>query len=203
MLVNPFAIEQRELAVLPGTNILENTMGLVGLTFIDPTTPEREWTIQGLYLPIAGRAIGGIRARVLDQKDFVSFCNQRDLEVLIEESKPGAWCKWLNSEYLEPGDAGWLGPCVDTEDLVDDLFERELILRAQYPSGSCLPEGTNFERRVHDGRHNDFIEAMLLLWDYDTVENFGPDTRLETVQRRWRSIERTHGRERMHLWNRL
>lgn len=203
MLVNPYSAGQNDLAAIPGTNILTDSLGVTGVTFIDPTYPEREWTVQGLYLPVAGRSLGGIRARVLDQKGFVSFCNQRDLEVLIENETPGSYCKWLGEEYLEPGGPGWCGLCVDTEDLVDDLFERELELRAQYPEGAQLPNGLTIERRVHDGKYNDYIETLVLLWDYNTENNFGPDTLLETVQQRWRSVERTNGRERMHLWSRL
>jgi hypothetical protein len=76
-------------------------------------------------------------------------------------------------------------------------------MRAQYPEGAQLPNGLTIERRVHDGKYNDYIETLMLLWDYNTEENFGPDPRLETVQQRWRSVERTNGRERMHLWSRL
>jgi len=203
MLINPFSASRDELAAIPGTNILIEPLGAVGTTFIDPAYPEREWTIQGLYLPVSGRALGGIRARVMDQKGFFSFCNQRDLEVLIEEAIPGTYCKWMEGEYLEPGAPGWCGLCVDSEDLVDDLYERELELRAQYPEGVQLPDGLSIDRRVHDGKYNDYIETLILLWDYNPEENFGPDPRLETVQHRWRSIERTNGRERMHLWSRL
>jgi hypothetical protein len=203
VLVNPCAVNSEALATIPGTHILVETLGVVGTTFIDPTYPEREWTVQGLYLPIAGRSLGGIRARVMDQKGFISFCNQRDLEVLIEEAVPGTYCKWLGEEYLEPGDPRWFGLCVDVEDLIDDLFERELELRAQYPEGVQLNDGLTIERRVHNGKYDDYVELLMLLWDYDTEENFGPDPRLETVERRWKSVERTNGRERARLWSRL
>jgi len=203
MLVNPSAASSELLTTLPGTNILGETFGIIGASFRDPTNIIREWTVQSLYSPVHGRALGGIRAKVVDQKDFISFVNQRDLEVLLELGYPGAYCKWLDQDYVEPGEPGWFGLCVDSNDLIDDLYDREMEARAQFPEDYVLPEGLNFERRVHDGEDNDYIETMLLLWDFDPVSGMGPDTRLETVGRRWQSIERTSGRERDRLWIRL
>lgn len=203
MLVNPYTVDRSVLAPLPGTNIIENTLGIVGSSFRDPTNVIREWTVQALYTPVYGRALGGIRAKVIDQKDFISFVNQRDLEVLLEIAYPGAYCKWLDQDYVEPGEPGWFGLCVDSGDLTDDLFDREMEVRAQFPEDYVLPEGLNFERRVHDGRGNDFVETMLLLWDFDPETGMGPDTRLETINRRWQSLERTPTRERANLWNHI
>lgn len=200
MLVNPYTVDRSVLEPLPGTNIIGNTLGIIGTTFKDPGNLFREWMVQALYTPVDGRALGGIRAKVIDQKDFVSFVNQRDLEVLLELGYPGAYCKWLDQDYVEPGEPGWYGLCVDSEDLTDDLFDREMEVRAQFPVDYVLPEGLNFERRIHDGRGNDFIETMLLLWDFDPETGMGPDTRLETINRRWQSLERTPTRERANLW---
>lgn len=200
MLVNTYTTDREQLVCIPGTHLLENTLGVVGNSFLDPHNQLREWTIQSLYLPVPGRALGGIRAKVIDQKGFISFCNQRDLEVLLERGYPGSYCKWLGQDYLEPGESGWYGLCVDTDDLTDDLYDREMEARAGYPVDYVLPEGLNFERRIHDGRGNDYIESMLLLWDFDPETGEGPDTRFETINRRWQSIERTPGRERDRLW---
>lgn len=203
MLVNPFEMSSGILAPIPGTNIIESTLGIVGSTFKDPENAFRQWTIQALYTPVYGRALSGIRAKVIDQKEFISFVNQRDLEVLLELSYPGAYCKWLDQDYVEPGEPGWFGLCVDSQDLTDDLYDREMEARAQYPGDYVLPEGLNFERRVHDGHSNDYIETMLLLWDFDPESGMGPDTRIETVNRRWQSVERTPGRDRDTLWVRI
>lgn len=204
MLVNPYAASTRDLLLpIPGTRIVGETLGVVGTTVRDPLNLVREWTIQALYAPVPGRALGGIRAKVVDQKEFVSFCNQRDLEVLLDIASPGAYCQWLDAEYPEPGSAQWFGLCVDEQDLLDDLYDRELEARALYPEGAVLPSGLNFERRVHDGAHNDYIEMMVLRWDFDTSTGIGPDTRFETVDQRWASVERTRGAERAKLWLRL
>lgn len=201
MLVHPYM--GNTLVPIPGTRIVETELGAIGESFKDPNNRFREWTVQALYMPLNGRALGGLRAKVVDNKSFISFCNQRDLEVLLDIASPGQYCRWLGEEYIEPGAPGWIGLAIDSIDLADDLFDRELEARAQLPDGACLPEGLNLERRVHDGRYNDFIETLLLLWDFDPETGTGPDTRLETISRRWRSNERTPGRERSTLWSRL
>ena len=204
MIVNPYGVNSREvLAPIPGTRIIEDTLGLVGVTLRDPANVVRLWTIQALYIPLRGRALGGIRAKVVDQKEFVSFCNQRDLEVLLDVASPGAYCPWLDQEYVEPGEPGWVGLCVDEQDMLDDLYDRELEARSMAPAGAVLPSGLNFERRVHNGTENDYIETMMLLWDFDPQTGTGPDTRLETVDQRWSSVERTPGSERARLWLRV
>lgn len=203
-LINPYSSEGRScLAPLPGTHIIAETLGLLGSVINDPNNPARIWSIQALYTPVHGRALGGIRAKLTDQKGFVTFCNQRDLEVLLGIAEPGEYCKWLDRDYAAPGDRDWLGFCVDEQDLIDDLYDRELELRAQFTDNSVLPTGLNFERRVHDGTDNDYSETMQLLWDFDPETGRGPDTRLTTVAKRWVRIERSPYRERRRLWKRI
>ena len=125
---------------------------------------------------------------------------QRDLEVLLDLASPGAYCPWLDAEYEEPGSAGWIGLCVDDQDLLDDLYDRELEARTLYGSAEPLPDGLSFERRIHDGIGNDYVETMMLLWDYDNETGMSPDTRLITVTKRWTSIERTPPARRGRLW---
>ncbi len=204
MIVNPYSSEgQAMLAPIPGTHIIEDSLGLVGTTIYEPHNSLREWTIRALYTPIVGRAVGGLRAKLEDQKGFITFCNQRDLEVLLEIASPGAYCFWLNEEYPEPGERGWYGLCVDAWDLTDDLYDRELEARASYPPGAVLPSGLHFERRIHDGSRNDYIELMLLRWDIDHETGVGPDLRMATVDSRWTSVERTPPSERARLWLKL
>lgn len=202
MIVNPYSPEGRALlAPIPGTHILEDSLGIVGAVFRDPFNLMREWTIRALYTPVASRRLGGLRAKLEDQKGFIAFCNQRDLEVLLEVASPGAYCIWLDDKYVEPGEREWVGLCVDELDLLDDLYDRELEARAQLPRRDmALQPGLNFERRVHDGPNNDFVEHMMLRFDIAEETGIGPDMRLETVDYRWVSVERTHPRERARLW---
>lgn len=203
MLVNPYAPESRELlAPIPGTNIINETLGVVGTVVRDPKNLVRAWTIQALYTPVRGRRLGGIRAKLQDQKGFITFCNQRDLEVLLDIASPGGYCVWLDTEYVAHTDSEWFGLCVDEVDLLDDLYDRELEARSTYPDNYVLT-GISFERRVHNGPRNDYIELMHMLWDLDTETGIGPDTRFETLERRWTSVERTSPAERAKLWLRV
>lgn len=204
MLVNPYTPEgKRLLATYEGTHIIQEGLGVVGATCIDPSNRFRTWTIHALYSPVRGRIISGIRAKLVDAKGFVTFCNQRDLEVLLDVASPGAYCQWLDQEYVEPLAEGWYGFCADEDDLVDDLYDRELEARALGQPGAMLPYGMSFQRRVHDGYHNDFEEEVMLLGDVFPETGAGPDTRFETVIRRWKSIERTPTIHRSKLWLRL
>lgn len=203
MLVNPFTAEGRSLLTpIPGTHILEETLGVLGRSFLDVDNPNRIWTVHALYTPVPGRRLGGLRAKVYDQKGFCSFCNQRDLEVLLGLASSDTYCAWLDQQYVEPTDPEWIGLGVDSDDLLDDLYDRELEARAMYPVDAVLPPGLEFERRIHDGANNDYIERLMLLNDMDFQHGCGPDLRMETIERRWVSIERTEPRERMRLWKR-
>jgi hypothetical protein len=174
----------------PGTRILQETFRLAGVVLEDPRLPARLWTITNLFAPIPGRALGGIRAKLVDEQGFVGFVNQRDLELMLNIAKPGDWCHWADQEY--PGmncfKEGWFGICTDDLDLEDDLQEREIQLRQQY--GGVIPNNVEIERKVHldDGR--DCEELLLFLWDKDPDTGYGPDGRIETISRRWVQVER-------------
>ncbi len=193
MLLHPF---QDKIHTFPGTRILQDTLGIVGVQFYDLYEPDRVWTIQSLYAPVIKRALGGIRARVMDQKGFVSFVNQRDLEVILGLARPGTYCAWTQEDYPEPGDPLWFGLCVDGDDLADDLHERELFLRA-YAANATLAAGQELLRRVHREQGSDEEELLTLRWDADPETGVSPDGRLETLDRRWVRIER-----RKLLWQR-
>lgn len=204
MLVNPFTAEGKELLTpIPGTHIVGATLDAIGATFMDVSNPKREWTVHALYTPVPGRSLGGLRAKVYDQKGFYSFCNQRDLEVLLGVASPGSYCVWLDQDYVDTTDPEWIGLGVDDDDLRDDLFDRELEARAMYHMDAVLPSGLSFERRIHNGEGNDYIEQLMLLNDINPQTGQGPDPRLETINYRWVSIERTANRERGRLWIRL
>lgn len=185
MLVNPY---KTSFSTIPGTRILQSDLGLAGFQYADPASPLRIWTLQYLFAPIPGRRLGGVRAKLMDDKGFVTFCNQRDLEILLGVAQPGDKCHWADMDYPEIGEKGWYGLCVDDEDLQDDLHERELRLREQYPG--VLPPYLEITRRIHDSGA-DAEEIDLLLWDMDTRTGLSPDARLETVDRRWVRVDRT------------
>lgn len=187
MLLNPYTTHVQ---TLPGTRILTETLGLIGAVIPDLYESSRRWTIISLYAPIAGRALSGIRAKLEDQKGFVTFCNQRDLEVLIGLAKPGDYCLWAREEYPEPRSRDFYGLCVDSEDLEDDLYDREILIRAELPG--VLPNGIELTRRIHiDGPNVDVEEFDLFLDDCDPITGLGPDLRLDTVMSRWKRVERT------------
>jgi hypothetical protein len=193
MLLNPY---RHNLAVVPGTRILSTELGLSGVAFDDPGTPGRRWTITGVYAPVSSRRLGGIRVKLEDQKNFITFCNQRDLEVLLGLAAPGDWCQWTDQEYPGPKDHEWYGFAADWEDLADDMLEREYSLRVQFPG--VLPFGLEVTRRVHvDGSH-DVEELSTMLYDCDPQTGMGPDMRLETIDTRWTRV----GRDKI-LWKRI
>jgi hypothetical protein len=185
-LINPNKVR---LTTIPGTRILEEDFGLPGFQCLDPLLPGRVWTLQYLCAPVLRRRIGGVRAKFTDNKGFVTFCNQRDLEVLIGLAAPGSKCHWADTDYADVGEPDWFGFCVDEEDLDDDLLDRELRLREHYPG--ILPEGLQAIRRIHDGGSSDREELYMMLADVDVYTGYGPDPRLETIHNRWVRVERT------------
>jgi hypothetical protein len=184
MLINVYT---EDILVHQGTRMLAEPLGLIGRTFEDPYITGRMWTAQGEYAPVEGRALGGIRIKLVDQKGFVTFLNQRDLEVLMGLGKPGKYCYWAGLDYVGPKDREWYGFCTDEEDLLDDLYEQELMLRVDYPE--VLPELLELTRRVHLGPGRDVEDMAVLLRDYDPTTGVCPDPRFETINRRWSRIE--------------
>jgi hypothetical protein len=196
MIVNPF-MEPLRMVPVPGTRILQETFDILNVQVRDPKDSGRLWEVHELYAPIPGRALGGIRAKLVDEKGFITFCNQRDLEVLVGLGVPGKWCRWMNEDYLHPDDREWFGLCADEEDLLDDLQAREMALRRQVHGGVLTPPA-EFTRRVHLEPKNDFEELFILLGDYDPETGMYPDPRLETIERRWVRSQRERVR-----WDRL
>lgn len=194
MLVHPYnERDKARLETFVGTRLLKDDLGLVGVVVRDPSDSERLWRVQSVYAPIPRHGLGGVRAKFVDQYDFVTFCNQRDLEVLLELGTPGRYCPWLGTEYVEPGEREWYGFCVDGEDLNDDLYDRETLLRQTSPT-PMLPAGYTIKRRVyyggefikstHRGAAN-YEEEWDLLWDMDPETGECPDTKISTLNRRW------------------
>ncbi len=187
MIVNPFQHKQ-VLTTYAGTRILQEDFGLIGAVLPDPFNKFRMWRVHALYAPTGHRAVDGIRVKLVDDKNFMTFINQMDFEVLIGRGKPGAPCRWSGRKYSEPGDHDFYGMFVDDDDLTDDLYDRELLLRGQSSTG-MLDMNTELVRRVHREEKVDVEELWLLLWDGDPETGISPDIRLETVERRWQRVE--------------
>lgn len=191
MIVDPY-LDKHLMSTYMGTRLLQETFDLVGAQILDPANPRRIWTLQAFYAPVRGRVLGGVRARLTDQKNFVTFVNQRDLEVLLGDAEPGTWCQWARQDYQSPDSRDWYGFAMDEDDFEDDLHDREMLLRVDSPTGFLL-EGELF-RRVHVDTDYDAEEYFILLWDADPETGMSPDLRLETVERRWKRVERTRYR---------
>lgn len=191
MLFNPY---RDGITVIPGSRILSEGLGLIGAQFPDPKNPQRTWWVVNLFAPLKGRKLGGIRAKLVDQKGFVTFCNQRDLELLLGTACPGNLCPWTGEEYPEIDSPQFFGLCADPEDLEDDLFDRELQLRAlmasseEYPD--IIPYGYQFTRRVHLSSGQDVEELDMMLYDCDPETGWGPDSRFDTLMTRWTQVGR-------------
>jgi len=196
MLLNPHR-SQHLLQAIPGTRLLYETFGLIGASFPDIYDGARAWTIMAVLAPVPGRALGGIRVRVEDQKGFTSFCNQRDLELLLGLARPGTVCPWLRTKYPEFDEVDFFGLCIDEEDLIDDLHERELRIRAETPG--VLPFGMQLTRYLHLEYKRDAEELLMMLYDCDSESGLGPDQRLETVSNRWTRVERNRVEWQLHM----
>lgn len=185
MLLNPYQVTVQ---AIPGSRILQDDLGLLGAIIEDPREAGRSWTIVNVYAPVEGRRLGGIRVKLEDSRGFTTFCNQRDLELILGLAKPGNFCPWLNEEYPEIKSEEFFGLCADEEDLRDDLYDRELEIRAQ--EQGVLPYGLQLYRRIHLSRRNDHEELFMMMYDCDPETGLGPDPRLKTLPSRWNRIER-------------
>jgi len=123
----------------------------------------------------------------MDDEEFFTFINQRDFEVLLGIVRPGDYCPWSGRRYVGMDSEEWVGFYVDEEDLLDDLQEREMLLRAKHPG--VLPSGIEITRRIHREYKSDVEELLTLLWDMDPVTGFGPDVRIDTIKTRWSRVE--------------
>lgn len=173
----------------PGTRVLEQDYGVVGHALLDLKNMQRIWTLIRLYAPVEGRAVGGLRAKLVDAKGFITFCNQRDLEVMLGLGHPGEPCLWGKGRYVGSDDPDWFGFCCDDDDLLDDTLEHELAYRARVPGGVLVPP-LEIQRRVHMDEAYDFEETLVFLSDVDPQTGYYPDTRFETLERRWARSER-------------
>lgn len=178
MLVHPY---HSHLPTHDGTRLIDASLDTVGTVVIDPRIPARPWMVQALFAPISRRMIGGVRAQLIDQRGFVSFINQRDLEVLLGLGAAGRMCPWMGGRYIGVGERDWCGLFVDKDDLIDDLQMRELALRTQLIEqgyGQQLRPGSVLTRLVHVDEGEDVEEVFTLLWDLGYSD-------LDEIESRW------------------
>lgn len=188
MIINPY---REPLQTYPDSNLLVDDFGLTNVEIDDTVDTSRVWTIQGVYRPHPGRVLGGLCIRLTDPDGFVSFINQRDLEVLLGLVEVGAQCRWSGRPYPGPGSDDWYGVCCDEYDLQDDLYARELELRFEFKDQQfCMPQGMECERRVHLERGKDVFERFWLMGDVGP-DGISPDMHRSRVAMRWVRIERT------------
>lgn len=192
MILNPYRDGVR---VVPGCRVLNENLKLIGRSLQDPLDPSRHWVVENLYAPLK-RQLGGIRVKVRDQKEFVSFINQRDLEVVLGQAVPGDYCRWLGEEYVSHTSADWFGFCADEEDLKDDLYDRELALRMEHKV--FLPTGIEILRRVHLTAGIDVEELWVLIADCHPEKGFVPDASFSNVHRRW-----VRAQQERVIWKRI
>ena len=202
MLLNMYATPP---ATRPGTRQLESTLGIQDHRITDLYNNERQWRVGASYLPL-GRRLGGVRVRLTDQKGFITFCNQRDMEVLLGIGQPGTWCHWAGEDYVTPSDPKWVGLYCDEADVQDLLHENEYMLREHSEATTMngrwlLPQHiwvppVSTELRIHVEPGYDVEEVHALHTEYNT--GYGPDERLETLHQRWARSER-----RRIQWNRV
>lgn len=175
-IVNPF-LERHRLVTHPGTRILREDFGLLGATIRDG---DLEWYVLGVYGPVPGRRVDGLRVRLVDDEDFVSFLNQRDLEVMLGIASPGSRCSWTGEPYPGPHDPEWVGIFADPEDQLDDLHARELELHAQ----GGLTTTTSIDRKIQYRPGRGYEDSYVFL-PYRAHA-----LTISTIEERWARAER-------------
>lgn len=176
--------------LIPGTRLLQSSLGLIGRSFPDPSDSSRVWTISNTLGPVGCKS-DGVRVRAVDRYGFTSFIGHMDLSLVLGKIKPGNLDPWTSELAYEIGDvsAGWVGMRATYEDLADDLHIRELELRAQYGWENGLP-ALDLTRYVHTKEGTDEMMLEKLLWDADPDTGIGPDARFHTLHKRWSQVQR-------------
>jgi hypothetical protein len=194
MLLNPFKDPPDRFCIehsrVLGEGFLPNQFA--GTVLKDLQDPTRLWTLACFYMPLRSRALQGVRAKFIDQKGFITFCNQRDLELLLGFAKPGMWCPWTNSPYPELDGPDFYGFFMDYEDCVDDLHGWEMAKRQEYwqRGFQAIPETFSITRHLHLEARVDVEQVDLFLHDYDPVTGLSPDFDVQHISHRWRRVER-------------
>ena len=192
MIINPFQHKER-LKPIPGTRILPEDFGLLRTLLEDTVNPARLWRVVGVYSPLSARSAAGLRVKVIDEQGFITFVEQMQLEVLLGEGRPGELCPWSGKRYQPSDHHMFDGFVMDDDDLLDDLLDREHILRASCVNG-VIPNTANITRKVHLGDGEEFEDTLIMLYDGDQETGLHPDYRQDTLMNRWSRSERNRAR---------
>lgn len=181
MIVNP---NNGGLDVFQGSRILKKDFNLIGHKIYD--RDDDPWVIQGVYCPLTTRKPSGIRvkAKLFNAAvDIFSFVDQFYLEPLIDSAgcAEGRMCDWAGRRYIAKNDAAFHAFVTDEDDLADDLFDRELMIRAAHRR---IPDGTSVCRYAQLEPGEIVEETWHLIHD-------GPDSpSVEGIEERWKRSER-------------
>lgn len=206
MLLNPFTTPTAQFRVeytrMLGEGFPPNAY--LGSVVQDPREPGRDWTLFCFYEPVKSRALGGVRARLFDQKGFITFSNQRDLELMLQLAKPGDWCAWAGRAYPSFRSDDFYGLTMDDDDVQDDLHYQEMMLRQEYFNHGYImnmcSNTISTTRRLHFDKNRDVeqVDVYLPTNDYDPITGVVPDFDVRNIKQRWRRVERSE-----LLWQRL
>lgn len=195
MLLNPFRDPPDRYRIehsrMLGDGFVLNS--LAGVVLPDRKNPSRAWTLCCFYMPLTDRkGLQGVRAKLVDQKGFTTFCNQRDLELMLGYVKPGMWCTWTDSPYPEFDSPDFYGFCMDFEDGIDDLHGWEMLKRQEYWARGyqVIPETFDVTRRLHLDTNVDVEQLDQFLYDYNPDTGMSPDYDVLRLSQRWRRVER-------------
>jgi hypothetical protein len=126
MIINPHTLTATQFH--PDSRQLLLTLPAEGEVFKDPRNKRRTWRVLSFFQP-AHRY--GLRARLVDNKHVVGWCNQRDLELLLGQADAGERCPWLGEDYVGPQNPGWVGIGMEPVDWQDELRLREIDMLTQ------------------------------------------------------------------------
>lgn len=189
MIINPYAHKER-LKPIEGTRILAEDFGLLRRLIEDTQNAERTWRIVGVYAPLKARSVQGLRVKVVDEQGFITFVEQMQLEVLLGLGRPNTLCAWSGKMYRDVEHQLFDGFVMDDDDLIDDLLDREHIIRASCTNG-VIPESGTITRKVHLADGEEFEDTLIMLYDGDRSTGLHPDYRQDTLMNRWSRSERT------------
>lgn len=186
MIVHP-SRDVHSLVTIPGTRVLREDFNLIGHRLNDARVDGGAWIITNVYAPLNGRRPKGIRAKLENPKTgTVTFIEQIYLEVALGLQRAGTYCAWAAMEYPSPGTPTFHAMVCDEDDLTDDLYDREVLLR---DGPEPLELGTQMERHIQPEPGLELTEVLVLVSD-QRDDGSSPDLRFTTVERRWRRVEK-------------
>ena len=169
----------------------------IGKSVRDPDNKSRLWTVRDAFAPEEDVAAGnslGVRFRCIDARGFVTFINQRDLEVLLGYGKPGERIPWSDNRYYVSvfSEAHWVGFQVQKWDSLNDLHLRETAIRIDRGYGNApIPMGATITRLIHMRDGQDLEVKFTCVGNADRHSGYGPDTQFGSVEYRWNCVEKT------------